>query len=79
MAPNRDAVLGQDISPNFPIWSLTYLLRPQVIGISVIARICSLKEDQPPNDEEKNKSVVMEKALILSQVLENFIKTLDLL
>lgn len=51
----------------------------KVIGLSVIARMSSLKDDQPPSDEEKNKSVVMEKAQVLLQVLENFIKTLDLI
>jgi len=51
----------------------------KVLGISVIARLCSLKEDQPPADEEKNKSRVVQQAEILSQVLENLIKSLDLI
>jgi len=49
----------------------------KVLGISVVARLCSLTEDQPAPDEDANKQVVMTKAEILSKILEEFLKSLD--
>ena len=44
---------------------------------SWLARLCSLTSDQPPADKDANKEVVMTKAEILSQILEEFLKSLD--
>jgi len=51
----------------------------KVLGVSLVARLCSLKEDQPPANEEKNKEIVMAKAELLTRILDNFIKNLDLI
>jgi len=49
----------------------------KVLGISLVARMCSLKEDQPPADEEKNKEMVVVKAELLTAILDNLIKNMN--
>jgi len=51
----------------------------KVLGISIVARRCSLKEDQPPADEEKNKELVVAKAENLITILDYLIKSIDLI
>ena len=47
--------------------------------MALVARLCSLKEDQAPADEDKSKSIVVAKSEVLSQALDVFIKDLDLI
>lgn len=51
----------------------------KVLGISLVARMCSLKEDQPPADEEKNKETVRVKSELLTRILDSLIKNMDVI